>query len=261
MTTMAEEQHTDEAEASTGAFPKVDPKNGGMPKKGRNVGLKFLTTALIVVLCALVGLGYVTQRQNLQTSYSSLSEDELVRLLDESNTQIGDLQTQKQTLQTQLDSIQSSVDKQEEKKKVAQENETTNGILSGRLPAHGPGIVLTITEGAKQIDAATMFNVIEELRNAGAEVIQVGSVRVITSTSFTDEGNGVSCDGVLLANPYVIMAIGDSNALENAIEIAGGVKSHLSVQFNAEVSIVKENDVSITKVRKIPADTYASTVN
>jgi uncharacterized protein YlxW (UPF0749 family) len=267
---MAEEHETDkhtsdkrEDDASTGTFPQVTLKSRAFKERSntRRISMKVLTTVLIVLLCALVGIGYVTQQKNLQTSYSTMSEDELVQLLDTTNNTISSLQEDQRDLQDQLHSLQSELDSLAAANQTTKQHETTDGILSGRLPAEGPGIVLTIMQNEKQVDASSMFNVIEELRNAGAEVIQVGPVRVVTSTSFTDTADGLMCDGIPLTAPYTIMAIGNPGNLQNAIEIAGGVKSRLSVQFDADVNISQKTTISITKVRKTPTYTYATTVD
>ena len=53
------------------------------------------------------------------------------------------------------------------------------GILAGTKPAEGPGISLRIDDPRSQVDAAQVLDTIEELRDAGAEAIQLGNVRVM----------------------------------------------------------------------------------
>lgn len=244
-------------DTQTGAFPQVHKRP---VKAARSIGVKMLTSIMVLLLCALLGFGYVTQQRNSQTSYSALSETELVRLLDETNSQVSQLESQKLRLESQLESIKSAADKQQEIERIAKENEETSGILAGRLAAQGQGVEIVIAQSSERVDASTMFNLIEELRNAGAEVIQVGAVRVVTSTWFTDTKDGVLCDGVPLENPYKILAIGDPNSLENAIEIAGGVGARLRVQFGAHVSVSQEDSVKVTQIRETPEYKYAQPV-
>lgn len=54
-----------------------------------------------------------------------------------------------------------------------------------------------------------MYKLIEELRNAGAEVMAINSVRVVTKTFVSDTDDGLECDGIALSAPYRILAIGD----------------------------------------------------
>ena len=52
-----------------------------------------------------------------------------------------------------------------------------------------------------------MFNLIEELRNAGAEVIAINNVRVITSTYIQDAEEGLIVDGTTIKPTYTVKAI------------------------------------------------------
>ncbi|MBW3089078.1 DUF881 domain-containing protein [Bifidobacterium sp. 82T24] len=253
---MADEINDD---VSTGTFPQVKKKPARSIRKGTGRG-RILTTLLVIILCALLGFGYVTQIQNSQSSYATLSEDELVRLLDETSAQVDTLEQQKTQLSEQLRSIKSAADKQKEVERVAKENEESSGILSGRLPAEGKGVVITVGQRSGHIPASMMFTLIEELRNAGAEVMEFNGVRVVTSTSFTDTESGVSCSGQSVTPPYTIKAIGDPSALQNAIQIAGGVGSQLRVKHGAAVSVVQSDSVQINAVRQSTDYKYARTV-
>ena len=96
----------------------------------------------------------------------------LVRLLNESNTQISNLEQRKTQLNSQLNSLKSAANEQEQARKIAKQNEETSGLISGRLPAKGQGVTIRIGRGlTTKVDASIMFNLIEELRNAGAEVM------------------------------------------------------------------------------------------
>lgn len=238
----------------TGSFPKVKSSS-------RHVTFSHIAMRLVVcLLCAVVGMAAIIQHKNIQSSYASLSENELVRLLDETNQQMSLLENQKTQLSNQLESIQSAADQRAQLQKIENENKTTQDILAGTLPATGPGVRITIRQGSSHIDAGTLFNLIEELRNAGAEVIQVNNVRVVTSTYFENTHDGVDCDGSELHSPYVFQAIGDQEALTNSINIAGGVGSRLRVQYGASVSIEKKDALKITKIRQPKKFTYAQPI-
>lgn len=219
-----------------------------------------MASFIIFALGAALGFGYMWQRRNTDTTYTNLSEDELVRLLDETNTQISRLEAQKSALAAQLAAIQKAANKQEEINRIAKENEQTNGILSGRLPAQGQGITITITQGQTKLSSAILFSVIEELRNAGAEVIEFDGVRIVTSSYVVDTENGLECDGVIIGSPFVIKAIGSSTTLQNAIDIAGGVGSRLKVQYGATVKVEQSDQVVINATARPQQNKYAKTV-
>lgn len=252
-------RHRSNDNTDTGSFPMVRRR----PSRSVNVNAKrarMVTSVLVALLCALLGFGYVVQVRNTSSSYESLSEDELVRVLDETSTQVDKLEQRRNELNRQLTSIQSAADKQKEAEKIAEQNAQMSGILSGRLPAEGKGVTIVVTQHDTRVDAATMFTLIEELRNAGAEVISFNSVRIVTSSYVKDAKSGLVVDGSQLSSPYTIKAIGNPSDLQNAIQIAGGVGSRLKVSFNATVSVTQNDSVRIDEVRQPQQYQYARTV-
>ena len=242
----------------TGSFPVVR-RDGGRGSRGKGRGLdrsaaraRLVTSLLIVLLCALLGFGYMTQVNNTTSTYETLSEDELVSLINRTSQQARQLEERRDELDAQLTSLKSQADKQAEAERIAKQNEQTSGILSGRLPAQGQGIVVRITQGTtRDIDAATMFTLVEELRNAGAEVIQIDDVRVVTSTYLAKRDGKLVCDGVAIHPPYVVKAIGDPSALQNAVDIAGGVGSRLKVMYGAQVTVTTSDEVIVDATRSV----------
>ncbi|WP_418968615.1 DUF881 domain-containing protein [Alloscardovia omnicolens] len=220
-----------------------------------------VTSLILLCLGGAVGFGFMAQQRITDTSYSSLSESELVTLLSETDNQISRLETQRSQLNQQLQSIQSAADKQKEIERVVQENKDSNDILSGRVAATGEGVTITITQGSKKnISAAALYTVIEELRNAGAEVIQIGNVRVVTSTYIVDTESGLMSDGQYLSAPYEIKAIGDPSNLQNAVDINGGVGSSLRVNYGAKVTVTHNDKVEIKALANSFEYKYAKTV-
>ncbi|MFD0704966.1 DUF881 domain-containing protein [Alloscardovia venturai] len=215
---------------------------------------------ILLFLGAALGFGFVAQQRITDTSYTSLSESELVSLLDETNNQVSRLESQKTQLDSQLASIQSAANKQQEIERVAKLNQDANDILSGKVAATGPGVEITITQGSQKVTAAALFTVIEELRNAGAEVIQIGDVRVVTSTYVINTSSGLMSDGKYLTSPYVIKAIGDKSNLQDAIEISGGVGSTLRVNYDAVVKVAQKDKVTISALANTFEYKYAKTV-
>ena len=256
----AKDKENDRVE--TGSFPVVarKPKRTSSLDANRNKA-RLITNVFVVLLCAMLGYGYVIQLNNTRSAYETMSEEELTRLISETSNQIQQQEQRRDELQEQLNSLQEASDKQQEAQRIAEQNEQTSGILSGRLPAEGEGVTIRVTHGSiEAVDAATMFSLIEELRNAGAEVIAINDVRVITQTYIADGEDGLICDGQTLSSPYVIKAIGDSQNLQNAVNIAGGVGSRLKVKFGADVDVTSSDLVKIDEVASVPQYRYAKTV-
>src|SRR5262249_31305150 len=65
-------------------------------------------------------------------------------------------------------------------------------------------------------------NVVNELKAAGAEAIAVNGQRVVGSTAIRCVGPVVHVNDVPAAPPYVVLAIGDQNALLGGLNLPGG---------------------------------------
>lgn len=250
-------------DTATGSFPQVRGWKGKRELKGASdFRVRASSAILITLMCALLGFGYMTQINSGPSTYETMSEDELVRLINETSTQAQNLEQRKNQLSQQLSSLKAAADQRAQAQRIANQNKETSGIISGRLPAQGKGVMITIGKGKdKDIDASTMFTLIEELRNAGAEVIAINDVRVVTSTSiWADEDGSLECDGIPLTAPYKVRAIGNPSDLQNAVNIAGGIGSRLKVMYGAKVTVKQSDSVQIDATREPSTNNYAKTV-
>jgi uncharacterized protein YlxW (UPF0749 family) len=212
------------------------------------------------LLAIVLGFALATQVQQTQEQgLEQLREDELVRILDDVTQDASRLGNDARALEITRDRLASGADNSAEALRAAQERVDTLGILSGTAPAEGPGIVLTIDDPAGKVTSALLLDALQELRDAGAEAVQVGSVRAVASTYFTDTAEGIEVSGVPVKSPYVITAIGGSATMASAMDIPGGVNE--SVRRLGAVSTVDQRDsVSITALHTLEEPQYARPV-
>ena len=215
---------------------------------------------LAAVLLFLLGFAVVTQaRQTSEAGLSTLRETELVRLLDGVSERRQRLEEEALELQAQRQALLTSSDTSAEAERAARERLAVYSILAGTVPAQGPGITMVITDrGERTVQAAFMLDALQELRDAGAEAVQIGDVRVVASTSFTDppDGNGIVIDGTVVRSPYTVRAIGDPDVLEPALRIPGGVVPQLERREDA-VTVTEFDLVLVDALRVVTAPEYA----
>ena len=161
---------------------------------------------LIGVLLAMLGFGLAVQLQSnsKNDSLAGAREDDLVRILDDQNSRIQRLQSQLSELQSAKQKLSDSGNGNAAARAEAQRQADALAILTGTAPAHGPGVDITITDPRQALHAEDLLDVVEELRGAGAEVIQFGPVRIGVSSAFTDSSGGVQLDRVTIGSPYDI---------------------------------------------------------
>ncbi len=215
----------DATSAATPANSAPTPADG--PPSGQPAAEKtaLLNRTVVAVLCALLGFAVVLQVQrtaagdNLETA----RPDDLVQILDGLQRREDDLNAEISELQATLAKLQRSGASSEEALAEAQRQAEALGVLTGTVPAAGPGVMMTIADPAGGVPPEVLLDALQELRNAGAEAFQVGDVRIGVDSAFTGSAGAISVDGVPLTPPYKITAIGDPPTLAAAVAIPGGV--------------------------------------
>jgi uncharacterized protein YlxW (UPF0749 family) len=247
--TVAGAEPAEPAEAPAPAEPASGWKRVGQLLRPRGTRSELLTG----LLCLALGFALAVQvGQSTGDQLSSLRQDELVRLLDEVTQRADQLDAEVSDLEAIRDDLQSEDGRDQAARDLAQQRAEQEGILSGRLPARGPGVEIHVADGDKPLEAQSLFNLLEELRNAGAEAIQVNGVRLVTTSYFVDSGGGVVLDGAAISSPYEWTAIGDPDTIDRALEIPGGALPRIREE-GGEATTTVEDEVLVDAVR-IPGE-------
>lgn len=217
-----------------------------------------LMTALVLLLC---GLAVVMQvRTNAaERDYSALRRADLVQLLDDLNAESNRLESEIATLERTKERLQTGADRQEVARQEAERRLEVLSILAGTAPAQGPGVRITITDPYGKVNPEILLNAIEELRDAGAEVMEVNdSIRVTASTWVSSGPDGLIMDDRAVSRPIVLEAIGDAHALTEAAQFRGGLVSEVEGdRIGGVVSISSDATVVITSIRAPKAPRFA----
>lgn len=120
-------------------------------------------------------------------------------------------------------------------------------LLAGLTSVEGGGVQVTLSDSTQTnnltenanayvIHDLDILQVINELRDAGAEAISLNGERVVSTSEVRCAGSTVSINNNRYAAPFVIKAIGDPVNLENALLMRNGVIDSLTFYgINAEV--------------------------
>lgn len=213
----------------------------------------------IATVCLLLGLGLAVQARLTSATDRDLrgaSQEDLVRILDDLDNQHDRLGNEVDELSDTKDELSTGDDQAAAAQEEAQTRLDQLQILNGTVPATGPGIELHISAPSGPLPADTMITVIQELRAAGAEAIQVGPVRVGMSSAVTSDGDTMRLDGTALDFPLIVLAIGDPDTLSTAMGIPGGVVATISYA-GGEASVSESQQVEITALREPKQPDYA----
>ncbi len=98
----------------------------------------------------------------------------------------------------------------------------------------GQGILVTV-DGS--LDAIALNDLVNELRNAGAEAIAVNDVRLTASSVAVQGPRSLEVDGIDVGERFTLRAIGSPEGLKSAIERPGGIISQLKLVISATITI------------------------
>jgi len=231
-------------------------------RDGGRVSRPRLTRAHLLggLLLGLLGFSLVVQaRQTQSENLSSLNQSQLVRVLDDVTHEAERLDSEARDLEQTSQELRSGSDRAAAAEKATRARLEVLGILAGTLPAQGKGITLTISDPQGVVDASQLLDTVQELRDAGAEAIQLGTVRVVAETSFVDvtaSGGGVVVDGTTLKAPFTFTAIGDPATLDTALDIPGGVLETLR-QGDARGTVRPGNELTVTAIHQVRPPEFA----
>jgi len=216
--------------------------------------------ALAALLALLLGFAVATQiRQNQTLALESLRQSELVDILDNATLRSSRLDQNSRQLQITRDQLVNGGNSGAAAVKAAQERLDALGILAGTARARGRGIRMTISDPGGKLSAPVLLDAIQELRDAGAEAIQVNNVRIVASSAFTDGASVIEIDGRSVRSPYTITAIGDPATMASAMEIPGGLSENAR-SLGATVTITQQKELTVGALHALEEPRYARPV-
>ncbi len=232
-------------------------------RRGGRTGLAFGTLA--IVLCLLLGIAIATQVRQTQTgdALDTARPADLLVLLDSLRQREATLNTEVSELQNTLNSLQASGNTDQAAIRSAQARLAALSILVGVVGATGPGVIVTIEDPGPGVSPEAMLDVINELRAAGAEAIEVDdagqSVRVGVDTWVAGVPGSLIVDNKTLSPPYSVLAIGDPPTLAAAMNIPGGAEDSIK-RVGARMSVQQSDRVDVTTLRQPKPHEYAQPV-
>lgn len=189
-----------------------------------------------LVLGIMISMGWINEKNRSERS-ASLDPDVKIRIA-EGLVDINELQKLSQEvsrLQGDKTKLENAIADSSKATKVLNDGLQQAKMLAGLTDVEGPGVTVTLRDGQ---DAGTLameriihdgdvLRVVNELWAAGAEAVEVNGHRVVSATSFRCVGNVIQVEGVRIAPPIAIRAIGDASTLMGAMDLPDGVLDEL----------------------------------
>jgi uncharacterized protein YlxW (UPF0749 family) len=216
---------------------------------------------IAAVILFVVGLGGVMQIRinTADDTYTNARREDLIQLLDGLGSESRRVESEIAELEETRTSLQSGADTQRVAQEEADKRADELSILAGTAPAAGPGIRMRIADPSGKVDADVLLDAVEEMRDAGAEVIEVNNtIRVVGSTWFGSDSQGLVIDGKPVTRPITFEIIGDPHSLEEAARFRGGIVSEITgPNIGGQVQIDQQDRVVVESLHATSQNQYA----
>ena len=207
--------------------------------------------ALGALLALLLGVGIAAQVQlTNQRGLDELSQTDLIRVLDDVSLRSSRLDHRSASWSPPATASRTAPAPRPRHWPAGAEARSTPSASSpGPIAAKGPGITLRITDPTNAVTGPIVLDLIQELRDAGAEAIEVGGVRVVASSFVGDHNGLIQIDGTTVPRPLVVKAIGDSKTMSSAMTIPGGIVESVR-QKGATAAVTESSLIEITALHE-----------
>jgi len=197
---------------------------------------KKLTLSLSIVsimLGALLALGIRTQ-QTYTPILPTTNPRELsviFKTLQETNKK---LQDEIKTLRNRITDYEDKLASGKGAIQALNEQLQAMKVQAGLTAVMGPGVIVTLADSGYKTALPELQNlyivhdydllqVVNELKAAGAEAIAINGQRLSFNSAIRCVGNVIQVNGVPIASPYKIEAIGNPDVLMSGLKIPGGI--------------------------------------
>ena len=114
------------------------------------------------------------------------------------------------------ENMQSNEEAKELVNKELKEAQTNFGLTN----VEGEGVIITLTDTEKMgFDADDLLELINELRDSGAEAISVNNQRIVNTSDIVTISTRIRVNSKNISSPYEIKAIGERTYLKSALTI------------------------------------------
>ena len=212
------------------------------------------------VMCFLLTIAICVQLRTMSSASSTVSQtlsdnglrDEVLKMKEKYDNAYRELEN----AQKELEKIRQEATQNDSTSEAKEQELRENNILLGNTDVKGDGLedaknANSINPSYQIIHFGDIQDVVNELKNAGAEAIEINGQRLVNTSAITCEGNIIKINGERVGSPFHIRAIGSQSLLYGALTRAGSC-----------LDIIREygNTAEVTRVDDITIQKYAGSI-
>lgn len=230
---------------------------------------------LLGVVCFVLVIAICVQINTVNNSYTGVAKTKTENELRDSVLKMKEKYDEAYALVDENEKIIENLRKQALTSDENSEEINTNleqyNMYLGNTEVKGTGITITVSDAEPSsingdvylsiVHDADLLELVNALKNAGAEAISINGERITNATAITCIGNVIKINGEKIGAPYEIKAIGLTSKLYGSLTMPGGYVSLLKRDgVQVDIEQYEKETIIIPKYDGVYKFEYASQV-
>lgn len=212
------------------------------------------------IMCLLLTVALCVQIRTMNSAGSTVSQtlsdnglrDEVLKMKEKYDNTYKELEN----AQKELEKVRQAATQNNSTAEAKEQELKENNMILGKNDVQGEGVEIILEDAATTNNSLNPSDqiihyddiqlVVNELKNAGAEAIEINEQRLVNTTSITCEGNIIKINGERIGSPFYIKAIGSQSRLYGALSRSGSILD-LIADYGNKAEITKVDNVVISR--------------
>lgn len=231
---------------------------------------------ILGIVCVILSMGICVQIRTVDISGTTTSSNKEINNIKKQvlkeKEKYDDLNNRINVSQKELEKTRKNVSNDDKELKKLEEKIDKYNTLLGATEVKGQGARITITDASANSILNSIFeprdliihnrdilDIVNELRNLGAEAIEVNGQRIINQTAISCDGNVIAINGEKISSPFEIKAIGFPERMASINREKGCLKCLELYDIKTTFNI--QDEITISKYLGRNSFKYAKRVN
>lgn len=220
-----------------------------MKKFGKALVFGILCLILTFAITVQLRVSSLSESESSQTKITDKLKDEIFRL----NVENVKLAEKFQNTTSEIDDARNQAAQNDSSSKDTSELIKKYTIVSGKTDVTGQGIIIKYKPSDNEAKAdmvKDLRDIVNEIKNAGAEAIEINNQRIVGTTAIEMVKNKIEINDTEVSENFIIKAIGDSNLMYSGLIRPGGTIENIR-ESGVSIEINSENTIKINKYNEI----------
>lgn len=210
-------------------------------------------TITIGIMCFILSLVLFMQFRSVKeadiTNIKLKREDELQEDLADWKEKYEDTVAKLEDTRNKINEYKQKAENNQETSELLNQELNQTNISLGKTDVEGEGVIIVLQDKEKEVTASDLLDLVNELKQAGAEAISINDQRVTSLTDIVDVEEYTYINMERTYSPFTVKVIGNRKYLEAGLTAKGGFVD--SMEKNGKTAVVTgENNVQIFKYNK-----------